>query len=81
MMIRTTTTLSCQFKDNMGNNRSLTLDQPREDITLEEIQEFMEYVIEADVYHPRVEDAEAYLAFINGATLTRKTVETLDLSK
>ena len=79
-MIRTTTTLTCQFKDNLGNNRSLTLDQPKDDITVEEIQSFMEYAIEADVYHPNVADVESSLAFINGATITRRTVETIELS-
>ena len=79
-MIRTTTTLTCKFKDNLGNNRSLTLDQPKDDITAEEIQSFMEYAIEADVYYPNVADVESSLAFINGATITRRTVETIELS-
>ena len=79
-MIRTTTTLSCQFKDNLGNNRSLSIDQPRTDLTKEEIQAFMEYAIEADIYHPNKDEVQSSLAFISGATITQRIVETIELS-
>jgi len=77
-MIKTTTTLTCHFKDNLGNQRSLTVDQPRENLTKEEIQAFMTYAIEADIYHPNSEDVQIALASVSGATLTRRTVETIE---
>jgi len=79
-MIRTTTTLRCQFKDSLGSNRTLSIDQPRTDLTKEEIQAFMEYAIEADIYHPNTEEIRSSLAFISGATITKRIVETIELT-
>ncbi len=47
-MIRTK--LQMDFKDQLGKNFRLSVDEPREDLSNEEVKEFMEFIIEKDAF-------------------------------
>jgi len=79
-MITEATTLTCKFKDNLGTNRTLTIDNPKEALTPDEISEFMHFLIDSDLLmaSPKVPDSQ--FSFINGAAIIRRTTETIELN-
>jgi len=58
-------TLTCKLKDNLGANRTLTMDNPKEALALKEISEFRHFLIDCDLLmtSPKVPDSQ--YAFIN----------------
>ncbi|MGL4373664.1 MAG: DUF2922 family protein, partial [Turicibacter sp.] len=47
--MKTTTTLSCKFKDSVGKNRSINIDKPDEPLNPAAIKSFMEAAISSDI--------------------------------
>lgn len=79
-MITQTTTLTCKFKDTLGTSKLITVDNPIENITTEQINEFMKAAIESNVLIVSEKQPEVSLLTIEGASITNKTVENLELN-
>lgn len=62
MMINQTTTLTCKFKDTLGTTKSSTIDHPSEDITTDQINQFMQATIESNVLILNEKNPETSLA-------------------
>ena len=76
-MINETITLSCRFRDTLGKSRSLNISQPKENLTPEEIEAFMEMVIDTNILMPATDSPDVQLISINNATLTHRSTETI----
>lgn len=61
-MINQTTTLTCKFKDTLGTTKSITIDHPSEDITTDQINQFMQATIESNVLILNEKNPETSLA-------------------
>lgn len=78
--MKTTTTLSCKFKDSVGKNRSINIDKPNEPLNPAAIKSFMEAAISSDILVLDPNNDELKLASSIGAILTRSTVEEIVLA-
>lgn len=79
-MITNSLVLTCKFKDSLGKSKSITIDTPKDDISVDEINAFMQAAIETNVLLVDANEPEVSLASIEGAEITNKTVEKLDLT-
>lgn len=61
-MINQTTTLTCKFKDTLGTTKSITIDHPSEDITTDQMNQFMQATIESNVLILNEKNPETSLA-------------------
>ena len=77
-MIKETTTLTCRFRDSLGKSRSMTINSPKEDLTVEEISEFMEVAIESNVVTPNQLDRDVQLETVHNAAIVRRVTETIE---
>lgn len=77
--MKETKTLSCKFKDTLGTSRLINIDNPKESISTDEINEFMQLVIDSDILVVNDGEPDRKYASISGATITSKTVEELTL--
>ena len=80
-MITNTLTLTCKLKDSLGKSKSINIDAPKDDITTEEINAFMQAAIDTNILLVDEDQPEVTLATIESAEIINKTVETLDLEK
>lgn len=80
-MITNSLTLTCKFKDSSGKARSINIDTPKDDISTEEINAFMQAAIDTNILLVDEKQPEVTLASIEGAEITNKTVEKLDLAE
>lgn len=80
-MIINSLTLTCKFKDSEGKARSINIDTPKEEISTEEINAFMQAAIDTNILLVDQSQPEVTLATIEGAEITNKTVEKLDLAE
>ena len=62
MMINQTTTLTCKFKDTLGTKKSITIDHLSEDITTDQMNQFMQATIESNVLILNKKNPETSLA-------------------
>lgn len=79
-MITQTTTLTCKFKDTLGTSKLVTLDNPNENITTDPINEFTKAAIESNVLIVSEKQPEVSFLTVEGASITHKTVENLELN-
>lgn len=79
-MITNSITLTCKFKDSLGKARSINIDTPNENITTDEINAFMQAAIDTNILLVDEKQPEVTLMTIEGAEITNKTVEKLDLA-
>ena len=80
-MITNTLTLTCKFKDSLGKSKSINIDAPKDDITTEEINAFMQAAIDTNILLVDEDQPEVTLATIESAEIINKTVEKLDLTE
>ena len=78
--METVKTLTCKFKDSEGRLRSISIDDPLEDLEPQVLNDFMNSAITSNILELDDSDDSVSLTSIVGAELTVRTTSDIDLT-